>query len=89
MVPVWRWAARERIMLLVVVLSIGLSVAAQAGGLSSGCERCHLVLHDAPAGSHVAEWTTSAHAAHRVGCVRCHDGNAESDSAVEAHQVGS
>ena len=70
----------------VAVLSIGLSVAVQAGPLTSGCERCHLVLHDGPSGPHVVEWTTSEHAARRVGCVQCHNGNAASDEALEAHK---
>lgn len=74
-------------MLAVAVLWIGLNVALPAGAqLASGCERCHLVLHTVPPESHVAEWAASAHALRRVGCVRCHDGDASASSAVEAHR---
>ena len=73
-------------MFAAAVLSIGLSVAAQAGPLTSGCERCHLGLHGGSSEPHVTEWTVSEHAARRVGCVRCHDGDTASDEPLEAHR---
>jgi predicted CXXCH cytochrome family protein len=73
-------------MLAVAVLWIVLGAVSPAGTGVSGCERCHLVLHTVPSGSHVAEWAASAHALRRVGCVRCHDGDADAQTAVEAHR---
>jgi hypothetical protein len=73
-------------MLAGFVLSLGLSVAVQAGSLTSSCERCHLALHERPGWPHVAEWVESAHAAREVGCVRCHNGDATADTPLEAHR---
>ena len=73
-------------MLAGLILSLGLSVAVQAGPLTSGCERCHLALHGRPDWPHVTEWSASAHAARHVGCARCHDGDAASDDPVAAHR---
>lgn len=73
-------------MFVVAILMLGLGAAPQVGLPTSGCEECHLVLHAGPSGPHVTQWATSEHAARRVGCVRCHDGNAVSDDILEAHR---
>jgi hypothetical protein len=73
-------------MLAGIIFSIALGAAGQAATLTAGCEQCHIVLHRGPSDLHVAKWMTSEHAAHRVGCVRCHNGDAASIDPLEAHR---
>jgi hypothetical protein len=62
--------------------------AAQPPALPANkCAACHLQLvWTVSATTHVDEWVTSKHAAYRVGCERCHGGNATTSDANAAHR---
>lgn len=71
-------------MLTLALLWLGLTLHVEAP--RSTCEQCHMRLPAEVAGTHIAEWQASRHAASGVSCVRCHDGNASADNEAEAHR---
>jgi hypothetical protein len=51
------------------------------------CAACHLrLVWTVSATTHVDEWVTSKHAAYRVGCERCHGGDATTSDVNAAHR---
>ena len=50
------------------------------------CAGCHFANPDAPAAWHVANWDRSVHGSSRIGCDRCHGGNANTGESFQAHQ---
>jgi hypothetical protein len=73
---------------LCVCLAPMVAHAAQPPALPSNkCAACHLQrVWTVSATTHVDEWVTSKHAAYRVGCERCHGGDATTSDANAAHR---
>jgi hypothetical protein len=73
---------------LFVCLAPTVAHAAQPPALPSNtCAACHLrLVWTVSATTHVDEWVTSKHATHRVGCERCHGGDAATSDANAAHR---
>jgi cytochrome c7-like protein len=78
----------ESLQVLLVCLVPMVAHAAQPPALPANkCAACHLQLvWTLSATTHVDEWVTSKHAAYRVGCERCHGGNATTSNANAAHR---
>ena len=74
---------------LIVVLPIIAGAGSQAPptALANPCAACHLRLAwTQSALTHVDQWVTSRHAFYRVGCEKCHGGNATTSDEAAAHR---
>jgi hypothetical protein len=60
--------------------------AAPAYAATSSCTDCHFVSLREPWPEHLADWDLSAHGRERVGCEKCHGGDADRYEAFLAHQ---
>jgi hypothetical protein len=65
-----------------LVLAWPSPVAAQR----SNCADCHFADPRAPGRDHLADWDRSAHGRNRVGCEKCHGGNAATFESMLAHR---
>jgi hypothetical protein len=74
---------------LVVLLPITLNTGLQATTAASAnrCAACHLrLVWTRSAITHVDQWVTSRHALYRVGCEKCHGGDATTSDHAAAHR---
>ncbi len=69
-----------------VLLACLLGTAAPASAQQSHCADCHFSRPDAPAAAHLSNWDRSAHSASRVGCEKCHGGDATTFDSLLAHR---
>jgi hypothetical protein len=58
---------------------------APASAQQSFCADCHYANPSAPRPDHLEEWDRSPHGRNRVGCEKCHGGNAAVSEAFRAH----
>jgi hypothetical protein len=71
------------------VLPAAMSAASQIPNPASGnrCATCHLrLVWTESTITHVDEWVTSRHAMYRVGCEKCHGGDATTSNETAAHR---
>ena len=76
-------------MSMLVVLAIALGAGSQAppAAVTNACAACHLRLAlTRSAITHVDQWVTSRHALARVGCEKCHGGDATTSNQAAAHR---
>jgi hypothetical protein len=65
-------------------LALSLLSAARAGAQQSDCADCHFTNPTAP--GHLYEWDSSPHGQHKVGCEKCHGGDASTFDSAQAHR---
>jgi hypothetical protein len=70
------------ILIALLALAVPSSVAAQ----QSACADCHFADPKAPARDHLEAWDRSEHGRSRVGCEKCHGGNAATFESFLAHR---
>jgi len=70
------------ILLALLVLALPSPIAAQ----QSTCADCHFADPRAPGRDHLEDWDRSAHGRNRVGCEKCHGGNAATFESFLAHR---
>jgi hypothetical protein len=79
---IWIW-------MLLALLPIALRTEPQApqAALANPCAACHMRLAWTQSTiTHVDQWVTSRHAFYRVGCEKCHGGNAKTSDETAAHR---
>ena len=76
-------------MLRIIVFSLGsvLALAVVTSAQDSRCADCHFANPQAdPDPDHLLDWERSAHGRERVGCERCHGGDASTTESFIAHR---
>jgi hypothetical protein len=74
-------------LLVVVPIVLGPGLQTPAAAQRNPCAACHLRLVSTRSGiTHVDQWVTSRHAWSRVGCEKCHGGDATTSDQVAAHR---
>jgi hypothetical protein len=74
-----------RLFLSALALSLGSLFPGTASAQQSYCADCHYANPSAPRQDHLEEWDRSPHGHNRVGCEKCHGGNATAVEAFRAH----
>lgn len=67
-----------------VFLTLFLLSAARVGAQQSDCADCHFSNPTAP--GHLYEWDSSPHGQNKVGCEKCHGGDANTMDSFQAHR---
>lgn len=68
-------------------ITLGAGLQAPTAALANPCAACHLrLVWTRSAITHVDQWVTSRHALYRVGCEKCHGGDARTSDRAAAHR---
>lgn len=73
-------------MLIILIAFLLLMSPAPAAAQQSSCADCHFADPRAPARDHLEDWDRSGHGRNRVGCEKCHGGNATTFESFLAHR---
>jgi len=72
-----------RVLFVIGLLAVGVPASAQQ---ASRCADCHFAQSSAPSQDHLFDWDRSPHGRNRVGCEKCHGGNATLFEPTLAHR---
>jgi hypothetical protein len=78
--------ARHGFRIALILLAALMLLAPGARAQPSSCADCHYANPTAPAPRHLSDWESSAHSRNRVGCEKCHGGDASTFESFLAHR---
>jgi hypothetical protein len=83
----WEMTMWMSVLTILLPITLGIGMQVPTAVPANRCAACHLrLVWTRSAITHVDQWVTSRHALYRVGCERCHGGDATTSDQAAAHR---